>query len=805
MSETVKIPEISRITEFHYTNTVQIYGENFTEKSLVYIWYPQNPVEGTTPYGVTLPQLPPEESSVFKFDTLFRQVGYIAPNRDIQGRMAIVWVKNEAGFSPPFKANYPRIFNQSHVRATAGDVLHLAGSAFGERRNKIILLHDLDTGKNYYVKNATDVNYCYNREYYTAEFIIPEDLPDGNYEVFLSGGFGAQYGWSDPISLEIYSDETLTGFFRNKWNDLVKRHRVMPKARKICIPAPDCGSEVDMAEEIQNAVDSLSEAGGGIVRLTAGIYGISRTVVMKPGVVLKGAGSENTVIRAHDELSVTQDWSDVEFAARHNGLKRWAIDWKRFFVDDEVPNALLRLTTDTGVEDLKLELGNGGDMGILLSNIRDSHTRGLFVNNVSVDSGFGTVYNNDNPETAAGAGLYSISNNTDLVVFNCTFKTLAPIIMLPARNRRIKLINNLFDCSPKQQHQSFVCGLTDSVVVSNTFSNGRRSFICQDGFSNNFVYQNRSVGVSRSENALENYMSEYGASVWHGCPEKVGENYFDVEGGIDQYVPGETFAERMSEYDQYVCIMDGRGFGQYRKIIGSDGGRIYIDKPWDVMPDRDTLFTVIEGSCNNIWLNNSTELCNGPTQFIWGAGLDNIIAGQEISLSYALTMHSFGLTPPEEGMKQKCCMCVVAYNRVIGCQVKASGMGFRSDADMIYPQYSDEFTPRFKRTNGLIGIAVQRNAFEGSIGACYLKNQAVWMEENYNSGIEIGGAYNLVENNLVAGYPTAVKLRYDNEGNYFAKNAFIGNDSKFAYEVRANDYTGRNDRVAGPDSSFLWF
>jgi len=752
---------------------------------------------------VDLPKLPPENCDVFKFDTLFSQVGYIAPNRDIQGKMAIVWVKNEAGFSAPFKANYPRIFNQSHIRATKGDVVHLSGSAFGERRYKVLLLHNKETKENYYIKNCTDVNYCYNREYYVAEFIIPDNIPDGNYAAFLSGGFGGKYGWSDPICLEIYSKETLTGYFRNRWNALIKRYRVMPEAEKICIPAPQFGSEIDMADEIQKAIDSLEK--GGIVRLMPGIYGISKTIVMKPGVVLKGAGKENTIIRAHDYSQMTQDWSDVVYAARHNGLNRWAVDWKRFFVDDEVPTAMVRLTTDTGIEDLKIELGNGGDMGILLSNINSAYTEGVFINNVSVDSNFGAVYNYNQPESAAGTGLYSISNNTDLVIFNCEFKTLAPIIMLPARNRRVKLINNVFDCSPKQEHQSFVCGLVDSVVVSNTFSNGRRSFVCQDGFSNNFVYQNKSIGVSRSENALENYMSEYGDSVWHGCPASVGENFFEIEGGIDQYVVGETFAELMSEYDQYICIMDGKGFGQYRKVIGNEGGKIYIDKPWDVVPDNDTLITVFQGSCNNIWLNNNTELCNGPTQFVWGAGVDNIIAGQEISLSYALTMHSFGMIPTPEGSKQKCAMCVVAYNRVIGCQVKGSGMGFRSDSDFIYPQSVDEFTPRFKRTNGLIGIVIQRNAFEGSVGACYLKNQAVWIEEDYNSGIEIGGAYNLVENNLVAGYPNAVRLRYDNEGNYFAKNAFVGNDNKFSYEVRANDYTGQNNRIAGPDSGKLWF
>lgn len=810
------VPEISRITEFIRGGSLQIYGENINKETIdanssVYVWFPNGKASETFPFGEELPQNPPESSMVLKFDSVFNQVGYVAPCNATKSGVAIVWVKNKYGLSKPFRVNHPRIFNQSHVVAMPGDLIHFAGSSMGSeednsiygRRKKTLLLYNENSGEKYYVMNSSDKNYTYNRERYVGDFTIPNDIPDGNYKVYFHNGSGGVYGWSDPVNLEIHSKETLVEFFRNKWSDSIKRQRIMPKCESVIVEADKNGSQTDMTDAIQSAIDSLEN--GGIVKLTAGIYGIRKTIVVKPGVVLKGVGSGNTLIKACDNIEVTQDWEDVVFAARHNGIERWAVDWKKHMMS-EFPVSAIRLTTNCGIEDIGIEMGGGANIGILISNINSAATEGIFINSVSVDSKYKNIYNDGDYNASICAALCSVVSNTDLVVYNSTFKALSPLNLLPARNRRIKLINNVFDCSPAQVYESNAKGLVDSVIVGNIFSNGRRSLLMQDGCSNNFFYQNRSVGVSRSGNAQEQYMSEHGISIWHGCPSEVGSDYILIE-NIDKVSGRETFAERLEEYDNYLCIMDGRGFGQYRKVIGNDGDRVLIDKPWDVMPDSNTLITLVEATCNNIWLNNNSENGNGPTQFIWGGGIDNIIQGHEVVLSYALTLHSYGCAKNDkrENPNQKCDMHAVAFNRLIGCQVKASGMGLRTDTSAIREENTDEFLPRFKRTYGLFGTVIQANAFEGSKGACYLKNQNMWIEESYNSGIEIGGAYNLVERNYVAGYANAVKLRYDCEGNYFAKNQFLYCDNKYVFEVRGNKFDGYDDRIAGPDSEKLWW
>lgn len=810
------IPEISRITEFIRGGTLQIYGENISKDTIdsasaVYVWFPEGTGEETLPGRAVMPETPPDSSLILKFDTVFNQVGYTAPSNLTKTGVAIVWVKNKYGISKPFRVNHPRIFNQSHITALRGDLIQFAGSCLGSvmdnsiygRRNKTLLLCSCDTGREFYIMNSSDKNYTYNREAYVSEFIIPENVPDGDYEAYLHNGSGGEYGWSEPVRLNIHSGETLVEYFNNKWGDTVKRQRAVPECETVVLRADISGTETDMTNALQTAIDSLKD--GGIVRLTAGIYAVSKTIVVKPGVVLKGAGSGNTIIKVCDGILHTQDWNDVVFASRHNGMARWAVDWKERMLA-ETPAALIRLTTRCGIEDIGIEMGGGADIGILIADINSAEAEKVFINNVKVDGKYKNVYNDGDYHASICAALCSVVSNTDLTVYNSTFKALSPLNLLPARNRRVKLINNVFECSPAQVYESNAKGLVDSLIIGNVFSNGRRSLLMQDGCSNNFFCQNRSVGVSRSGNAQEQYMSEHGMSIWHGCPSGAGDDYIIID-KLEEKSGGETFAQRLEEYDNYLCVMDGRGFGQYRKVIGNDGDKVLIDRPWDVVPDSNTLLTLVQATCNNIWLNNNTEDGNGPTQFVWGGGLDNVIQGHEVVLSYALTFHSYGCckTDARENPNQKCELHAVAFNRLIGCQVKASGMGLRTDATAIREEHSDEFLPRFKRTYGLFGNVFQANAFEGSKGMCYLKNQQMWIEESYNSGIEIGGAYNLVERNYVAGYANAVKLRYDCEGNYFAKNQFLYCDNKFVFEARGNKFDGCDDRIAGPDSEKLWW
>ncbi len=803
------LPQISRVTEFSQNETLQIYGEGINNElidsnSRVFVWYPAGKAENTTPFDVEAPMLPPDDSIELEFDSVFNQVAYVAPSKHIRKGVAVIWVKNRCGYSKPFVANTPQIFNCSHEKAIAGDLVHFAGSALDlttdNSHNRTLLLYNAKTNEKYYISSAFDQNYCYNRENYIVEFIIPDNISNGNYKAYIHNGNGAEFGWSDSVDFEIYSEQTLVEFYCNKCFDTVNRRRIPPLAKTIIIDAPRDGFDFDMSDIIQDAIDKLVE--GGVVKLTQGAYAVSKTIILKNGVVLKGAGKGNTVIRAYESSDFLDDWSDIAFARRHKGLKRWANDWRSHYEDGNA-KALVRLTENCGLEDLCIEFGNGANIGVMVANKNKEYTSNVFLNNVTVDACYKNTYNSGDPHANICIGLSGVNSTDNMVVYNSTLKAITPIMLLPARNRHLKLIHNHIECSPAQVGESFVAGIVDSVIMGNTFCNGRRSLVMQDGCNNNLFYQNRSRGVSRSQNAQEQYMSEFGEGIWHGYAISFEENSMTVA-DIEDICPIQTMEERLSEYNLYIAVLGGKGFGQYRRIIGHDGNKIIVDKAWKVIPNEETFITIVTATANNIYLNNNSENGNGPTNISWGCGIENIVVGHETVLSYAMCLHNGCCCIPTDS-KRTCEYGLSAFNRLIGGQFKASGMGIRTDTLAPNIKCADEFFDQYKRHYGLFGTVIKNNALEGEKSACYLKNQSAWIEENYNSGMELGGAYNLVERNLISGYANAIKLRYNCEGNYFAKNKFLYCENNFVFEVKHNNFGYYDGRVAGPDSQRLWF
>ncbi len=809
------LPEISRITEFQYNDAIQVYGEGISPELIdnnsgLYLWQPKGKPVPTADFPSKLPEAPHKDSVKLKFGEVFNQVGYVAPCKQVKSGVGIAWLENKNGISEPFVVNNPRIFNQSAIRAIAGDVVRFAGismlagydNAPFKRQMATLMLRNDENGEAFFVENSSDKSYVYNKEDYLVEFIIPEGIPAGHYKAYLHNGSGGEYGWSDETDLEIYEKQSLIEYYAGKCSDTVSRQRIAPICEMVTVRPNENG--MDMADAIQAAVDSFKN--GGIVQLVSGIYSVGHSIILKNGVVLKGAGKNNTVIRTFEGSAFKDDWSQVVFAQRANGMQRWANDWRSHF-EPENPQAILRLTENCGVMDLRLEFGNGANIGIMVANLGKAQSDNVFINQVSVDNGYKNALNGGDIYADVCTALMSVVSTNDLTVYNSSLKGITPIELLPARNRRLKHINNHIECSPAQIGESFVCGIVDSQIIGNTFMGGRRSLLIQDGCNNNLIYQNRSIGVSRSGNAEEQYMSEFGIPVWHGTA-KCADGYIELSSDDIMAVESlETVNQRLDEYNLYLCILDGKGFGQYRRIIKGEGNRLYIDKPWAVIPDEKTLFTMVAATTNNIYLNNNSENGNGPTNIVWGCGIENVVIGHEVVHSYAICLHGLSVAGPDkrENALQKCRLGVVAFNRLIGCQFKSSGMGIRTDSSAPNRAAADENFERQMRHHGLFGTVIKNNAVEGNKSACYLKNQTAWIEESYNSGLELGGAYNLVENNLVSGFANAVKLRYDCEGNYFAKNAFLYCDNKFVFEPRHNNYGYFDNRTTGPDADKLWF
>ena len=62
-------------------------------------------------------------------------------------------------------------------------------------------------------------------------------------------------------------------------------------------------SSVDAITVIQNAIDDLAKTGGGVVLLRSGIYTISKPIIIKSNIWLKGEGPHNTILTPSEKFS----------------------------------------------------------------------------------------------------------------------------------------------------------------------------------------------------------------------------------------------------------------------------------------------------------------------------------------------------------------------------------------------------------------------------------------------------------------------------------------------------------------------
>ena len=777
MCENIK-PEISRICSYEGGDVVQIFGEGFTEQNRIFWWRPESSV-GEPDWllteaecSVAMPEFPPQDAKEFKPDKVFERVLYFGDAETVPGGTAVLWVEKDGVYSRPVVANRPRVWNLSAYDLHPGGNLSVYGKDFGpSERVKTAVLRSCESGRIIRLISAQPPSYPYDAYKYSADFRVPSEVPDGKYELLLHSGKGGAVGWSEPVAVSVSAAYDLIDYYVEKWNQCSGTCRSLPEHTTEIIAADPAGAYKDMTDILQAAIDRVAQNQGAVI-LGAGTFAISRTLLLRPGVALIGAGAGATVIRVCEGMPFVQDWSNVFFARRSGGAKGWAVDWQPHMAKyDEA--ALVRILDHAGMEGIRLELGGGANIGVLLANDREAPVEKAFLNHVVVEAAGLTEYETDGVFGAISAGLLSVSPFADVTVWDCRFCALMPMSMLPARNERLRLINNHVECRPRQMSESYFCGLQHSVVIGNTFMGGRRSFMCQNGFSNNWVYQNRSVDVARSQNAQEVYMSEHGEGLWHGTAQAVGVQHIDIALNTDAGELGEglPLSERLAEYEYFICIADGRGFGQYRKVTAAKEHRLTLESPWDVLPDTDTLFTLVITTHHNLWIDNSTALSNGPTQFIWNGGIENVISGHMVDLASEIRL--FNLVDHDN-------FAVVAFNTISLCQVRASGSGLRMD----WACYNGEpvRAKGFEKTYGIFGNCIRHNAFDGDSGLMYLKNQHEWMDMRHPAGMSIGGGFNRILHNRINGYERSIMLIDPCEGNYVAGNDFARETTRFCGE-----------------------
>lgn len=301
-------PEISRVSPSDTGETFQIFGEGLNNSD-IYVWQPTGTKAAITasvdllPSIADLPTVPPAAAKKVTPIKAYPQVLYA---QAIYSGVAVVWLKNEAGYSKPWLMNAPEIWSQSSFEAMPGERVQLYGqnlyvSSISTKVKPVVYLRNNDTGIMYRASwgLANDQEMPAQNEK-KFEFILPADIPAGAYQLWVHNGSGGTVGWSQPAGLTVLASRDLIGMQAMAWNRTgiqVDGQTIAVANRNVeTVKAPNDGDLTDMTKELQKAIDKVAGKGGGIVMLEAGTYGITHTLELKPGVILRGVDKEATQI-----------------------------------------------------------------------------------------------------------------------------------------------------------------------------------------------------------------------------------------------------------------------------------------------------------------------------------------------------------------------------------------------------------------------------------------------------------------------------------------------------------------------------
>jgi hypothetical protein len=315
-------------------------------------------------------------------------------------------------------------------------------------------------------------------------------------------------------------------------------------SRVIQVSTP-CNGASDDSGNIQNAINNAAGA-GGVVQLPSGTCVLNNGLGLRSRVVLKGAGKDATVLRYNSNYPVSaldldlvglQDLSLVNSGPVQEGTI-WKHNTRSFF---------LRVRIDQGVS----------RQMYFTDNVNFVVTQTDFIQRGSIGG--------QNPYLFSNSSGLAFTRNTTLSADGSpTFQGVHDSVFIGNRFTRDASHQNE---SQVIAHHRFVMdfayrvSVLDNIMdvtngtITNTLRNDGETFLTEGG------------GASRTEN-LGTVTSATSTSVTDA-------------GNTFNFNP---FGTGLPE-NYGVAIIDGKGAGQTRDVVGFSGNTLNVDHAWEVVPD----------------------------------------------------------------------------------------------------------------------------------------------------------------------------------------------------------------------------
>lgn len=509
-----------------------------------------------------------------------------------------VWVENDAGISAPVALNRARPEWLGPLGSTAkpGQTKRVFGRNLSREHGDKVSHVYLKSGKTFHEAKVTSV------EPYAVEFVVPEGLADGDYEVFVHNTHGGIFGFGGVGEESGHARKPVLSVRTESW----KRGDTMITLRP---------SGEDDTLALQEAIDSLTaEPDGGTLQLEAGTFVMTRQLNIREKVAFIGKGRDATTL----EIRFTRrDHSGVVMHGSHIRLADLTI---RLCKSDAMPQySMLSSWWQTGgTDDLKVvNVRWNSDPGVPSGGVGFSGNR-IEVTGVEAFRGLGIngsenwVYGNQffgAPYGGAGSESAMYMGGPNSIVERNRFETRDwPTGPAGSRNYR--------DFVPSEELKPRVWSkrmlLSMGVPASNCYiaHNITKDVATQDNKGEMILFHERSgfwfgrvAGVDGVKLTLSTETAIEGKdrTIHHGTQPRYKSGGALPEFKIgDERTPNDVFYEP----EPYVVIVRGRGFGQARKVVAQDGQMLTLDSPWRVEPDAESVVVLEPMYLENIIYRN---------------------------------------------------------------------------------------------------------------------------------------------------------------------------------------------------------
>lgn len=419
---------------------------------------------------------------------------------------------------------------------------------------------------------------------YSVEFAVPDDLPFGEYTLLYHNGFGDSTAYSTPAAI------TCAPSPRASWPDTVMNVKDFGAAGD--------GRACD-TDAIRAALKAAKEAGGGIVYFPAGRYFLDDTLTIPPGTVLRG---ESAVLVQIFIPPFEWDYG-------------------------EIPEYLIRGTSDFAIEDITFA---GSRIPTLITaGIADaSVSKNIYIRRCRFhfNSASGVVTGNWNGERYR------------MIMNECCHWFVSDILSLGGENIQITDNDILSSGRPVSRGRKSHClirnnrmqphvgnwsqfGHLEGGIIENNIFCGHTLVLSGD----NLYLAGNTISSSLNNNR-EASTTDLGSGRYNGTM-RFGENRMHI------LLVGANFSEN-EKAGFGLYIIDGKGAGQYRRIVSNTKDTLTIDLPFLVDPNEQSVVSIVEIR-NHMFFYDNTIRNSGAVQF-YGMQTDSVIDKTTIAGSFGI-------------------------------------------------------------------------------------------------------------------------------------------------------------------------